>query len=155
MQGETLSSADSRVFLTVQADGNLVLYNRQAYDLYGATQAAAIWATGTWGAAPSPFALIMQPVRESHTAGAPELLRRRRCRISMQHACAIHPLAEHPLRVHQLTCRTATWSYTVEAPSLTAPCSRPTHSTGASTPAGWWFPAPAAAALQCWTPRTA
>ena len=63
VQGVPLFSMDYKVFLWVQNDGNLVLYNMEAFHSYGATRAAAIWGSQTYGAMPQPFALAMQPVR--------------------------------------------------------------------------------------------
>jgi hypothetical protein len=63
MQGEPLPSSDGKVFLIVQPDGNLVLYNTMAYSMYGPTAPSAIWASGTFGnAGPTPFSLVMQTV---------------------------------------------------------------------------------------------
>ncbi len=63
-QGEPLPSNDGKVFLIVQADGNLVLYNSMAYSMFGPAPASAIWASGTYGnAGPTPFSLAMQTVR--------------------------------------------------------------------------------------------
>lgn len=63
VQGVPLFSMDSKVFLWVQSDGNLVLYNLAAFESYGATTVAAIWGSNTYGATPQPFELAMQPVR--------------------------------------------------------------------------------------------
>ncbi len=39
-----------------------VLYNTSLYSSVGAGRASAIWASGTYGATPAPFTLMMQAV---------------------------------------------------------------------------------------------
>ena len=87
MQDTPLFSADTRVFLIVQANGDLVLYNRQAYALYGATASAAIWASHTEGAVPQPFALAMQPVRGTRMPLSVPLSSWPRCAPSQHATC--------------------------------------------------------------------
>ena len=60
-QGTHIYSADATVFLTVQSDGNLVLYNTARFSTYGSSAAAAIWATDVFNAN-APFTLTMQQV---------------------------------------------------------------------------------------------
>ena len=62
LQGQQLFSSDGRVFLVVQTDGNIVVYNALAYGLYGAHSTAAIWTSQTGGSANGPFSLAMQQV---------------------------------------------------------------------------------------------
>ena len=63
LQGTQLFSPDGAVFLIIQSDGNLVLYNTAKYASSGPTSAAAFWSSGTYGTGhPAPFQLNMQPV---------------------------------------------------------------------------------------------
>jgi hypothetical protein len=63
LQGQSLYSTDNRVFLTVQGDGNVVLYNTLAYSLYGANTAAAVIGSHTYLVGSPPYSLAMQNVR--------------------------------------------------------------------------------------------
>ena len=62
LQGHPLSSPDGRVYLSVQGDGNLVLYDAQVVARFGKSYASAIFATGTYGSAPQPFSLSLKQV---------------------------------------------------------------------------------------------
>jgi hypothetical protein len=57
-----LFSADATTFLKPQSDGNLVLYNTERYSTYGASRAAAVWASNTYLTTTAPYNLVMQPV---------------------------------------------------------------------------------------------
>ena len=58
---QPLLSADGRVSLLVQSDGNLVLYNTQVAGRVGLSFASAIYFTATYGASPQPFSLANDP----------------------------------------------------------------------------------------------
>jgi hypothetical protein len=62
VQDTHLFSADATTFLKPQSDGNLVLYNTERYSTYGASRAAAVWASNTYLATTALFNLVMQPV---------------------------------------------------------------------------------------------
>ena len=66
LQDQPLLSPDGRVSLVVQGDGNLVLYNTQVAARVGYNFASALFFTGTFGASPPPFSLIMTQVRGNH-----------------------------------------------------------------------------------------
>ena len=66
MQGTPLPSADGASVLVLGGDGNLVLYNTLAQQLYGNSFASAIFASGTNGRGTAPYSLVMQNVRPSH-----------------------------------------------------------------------------------------
>ena len=61
--GGSLYSRSSQYFLTLQPDGNLVVYSAFAQLQYGATAQAAVFASGTNGAPNGPFHFAMQNVR--------------------------------------------------------------------------------------------
>ena len=59
----TLQSLNNQYYLTLQADGNLVLYSSFLQLQYGASGQSAIWSSGTSGAPNGPFHFSMQGVR--------------------------------------------------------------------------------------------
>ena len=63
MQGTPLPSADGASVLVLGGDGNLVLYNTLAQQLYGSSFASTVFASGTSGRGAAPYQLIMQNVR--------------------------------------------------------------------------------------------
>ena len=65
LQHQHLYSTDGRVYLVPQGDGNLVLYSSQVANLFGPSFASAIFATGTYGATPGPFSLVLLQVCDS------------------------------------------------------------------------------------------
>lgn len=63
-QGALLYSASRQYFLTIQQDGNLVIYDTALYQQYGATSGAALYMSGTGGVSGNtPFTFTMQSVR--------------------------------------------------------------------------------------------
>ena len=66
MQSTPLPSADGASVLMVGGDGNLVLYNSLAQQLYGYSFPSAIFASGTYGRGTAPYSLVMQNVRPFH-----------------------------------------------------------------------------------------
>lgn len=62
-QGTPLASADGASVLILGSDGNLVLYNTLAQQLYGNSYASTIFASGTAGKGRAPYYLTMQGVR--------------------------------------------------------------------------------------------
>ena len=62
-QGTPLPSADGASVLILGSDGNLVLYNTLAQQLYGNFYASTIFASGTAGKGRAPYHLTMQGVR--------------------------------------------------------------------------------------------
>ena len=62
-QGTPLPSADGAAVLILGSDGDLVLYNTLARQLYGNSYASTIFASGTSGKGTAPYHLIMQGVR--------------------------------------------------------------------------------------------
>ena len=61
--GMTLSSLNNQYYLTLQADGNLVVYSSFLQLQFGASGRSAIWSSGTSGAPNGPFHFTMQGVR--------------------------------------------------------------------------------------------
>ena len=63
VQGAQLFSPDGAVYLTVQSNGNLVLYNTAQEAASGPVPSAAVWSSGSTGNGhPAPYELIMQTV---------------------------------------------------------------------------------------------
>ena len=62
-QGAPLLSGDGSAVLLLGGDGNLVLYNTLAQQLYGYSFPSAIFASGTYGKGTAPYSLSMQNVR--------------------------------------------------------------------------------------------
>ena len=61
-QGVKLLSADGTVYLVNPGDGSLQLVNATVTQTYPGSIAAVIWSSGTAGATPAPFNLLMQEV---------------------------------------------------------------------------------------------
>lgn len=62
-QGVQLLSADGTVYLSNPGDGSLQLINATVTRTYPGSVASVIWTSGTAGATPAPFNLLMQEVR--------------------------------------------------------------------------------------------
>ena len=136
LQNQPLYSSDGRVYLRVQGDGNLVLYSVQVANLFGQSFTSAIFATGTYGATPGPFSLVLQQVPDIFML----------CRVMLLAAFAkdTHALV--------LRCRPATLCCsTGMARKYINLGSQPTR---APAHASWWSQAQAAAGLPSSTPET-